>query len=119
MISEMKETEPCTADKDGEIKERTEASQTSDLDQNNGDIGRKQRRTRTKSKLSHAKKPKAQPPEKKKVSKTRSIRLDDDSITCMADLLTMKEFEEIMSILKDLNETELAILLIYKDKRVC
>jgi hypothetical protein len=54
---------------------------------------------------------------KKGGKKSRSIRLDDDNITCMADLMTVDEFEEIMSYLKDLDKQQLSVLLMYKDAK--
>jgi hypothetical protein len=54
---------------------------------------------------------------KKGSKNSRSIRLDDDNITCMADLMTVDEFEEIMCYLKDLNKQQLSVLLMYKDPK--
>jgi hypothetical protein len=54
---------------------------------------------------------------KKSSNKSCSIRLNDDNITCMADLMTMDEFEEIMSYLKDLNKQQLLVLLMYKEPK--
>jgi hypothetical protein len=47
----------------------------------------------------------------------RTVKLDDDSIRSMSDLMSDTEYQHLMTYFKSLNKEQLAVLLIEKDKK--
>jgi hypothetical protein len=52
----------------------------------------------------------------KKGPQKRTVRLDDDSIKSMSDLMSNSEYEHLMSYFKNLTKEELSVMLIEKDE---